>query len=59
MASGIRGVKVSCSRSIHVVHVVADQEHSNCAVPWYWYRMELRFVMPTAHAQTVGFKNRD
>ena len=24
-----------CSRSVHVIHVVADQEHSDCAVPRY------------------------
>ena len=37
------------------VHVVADQEHSDCTVPQYRYRMELVwiFVMPIAHAQTV------
>ena len=31
------------------MHVVADQEHSDCAVPRNQYRMELvwRFVMPT------------
>ena len=28
-----RGVSTWCSRSVHVVHVVADQEHSDCMVP--------------------------
>ena len=38
------------------MHVVADQEHSDCVVPRNQYRMELvwRFVMPTVHARTVG-----
>ena len=55
-ARGVRGVSAWCSRSVHIVHVVADQEHNDCAVPRYRYRMELvwRFVMPTAHARTVG-----
>ena len=58
-AHGIRGVSAWCSRSAHVVHVVADQEHSDCAVPRYWYRMELiwRFVKPTAHARTEPLDN--
>ena len=56
-AHGVRGVSTWCSRSVHVVHVVADQEHSGCAVPRYQCRTELvwRFVMPTAHARTVGW----
>ena len=42
--------------SVDVVHVVVDQEHSDGAVPWYWYRTKLvwRFVVLTAHARTVG-----
>ena len=38
------------------MHVVGDQEHSDCAVPRYQCRTELvwRFVMPTVHARTVG-----
>ena len=70
MARGVHGVSAWCSRRVHVVHVVADQEHvvadqehvaadqehSDCAVPRYHYGTELvwRFVMPTAHARTVG-----
>ena len=51
-ARGVRGVSAWCLRSIHIVLVVADQEHSDCVVPRYRYRTELvwRFVMPTAHA---------
>ena len=39
---------------IHVVHVVADQERSSCAVARYWYRMKVvwSFVLPIAHART-------
>ena len=52
-ARGVRGVSAwrSSSRSVHIVHVVADQEHSDCAVPRYRYRTELvwRFVMPCMH----------
>ena len=48
MARGVHGVSAWCSRSVHVIHVVEDQEHSDCAVPHYQYRTELiwRFVMP-------------
>ena len=48
---GVRGVSTWCSRNVHVAQVVADQEQSDCMVPWYRYRTELvwRFVMPTAH----------
>ena len=41
MARRVCGVNAWCSRSVHVVHVVADQEHSDCAVPRYQYRTEL------------------
>ena len=49
--SGVHGVNAWCSRSVDVVHVVADQEHIDCRVPWYRYRTELvwRFVVPIAH----------
>ena len=55
-ARGDCGVSAWCSRSVHIVHVVADQEHSDCTVPQYRYRTELvwRVVMPTAHVRTVG-----
>ena len=45
-----------CSRSVDIVHVVANQEHSNHAVPQYWYKTELvcRIVVPTADVFTVG-----
>ena len=57
-ARRVRGVSTWCSRSVHVVHVVADQEHSDCAVPRYRYRTELvwRFVMQTAHVLDSTFK---
>ena len=35
---GVCGVNTKCSRSIDVV---AEQQHSDCAVPWYRYRTEL------------------
>ena len=56
MAGGDCGVTAWYSRSVDVVHVVADHEHSDCAVPRYRYRMELvwRFVVLIAHARTVG-----
>ena len=41
MASEVHGVNVWCSRSVNIVHVVADQEHSNCTVPTVRYRTEL------------------
>ena len=60
-ARRVRCVSAWCSRSVHVIHVVADQEHSDCTVPRYWYMTELvwRFVMPTAHAldSTFNYKN--
>ena len=51
-ACGVYGVSAWCSKSVHVVHVVADHEHTDCAVPQYRYRTELvwRLVMTTAHA---------
>ena len=44
-----------CSMNVNVVHVMADQEHSDRAVPRYRYRMELvwRFIVPTTHAQPL------
>ena len=39
-ACGVHGVSAWCSRSVHIIHVVADQEHSDCAVPQYRYRTE-------------------
>ena len=38
-AHGVRSTSAWCSRSVHVVHVVADQELSDCTVPRYrnWY----------------------
>ena len=38
MACGVCGVSAWCSRSVHAVQVVANQEHSDCAVPRYRYR---------------------
>ena len=32
-ACEVRGVSAWCLWSVHVVHVVADQEHSDCTVP--------------------------
>ena len=57
-AHGVYGVSAWSSRSIHIVHVVADQEHSNCAVPRYRYTKELVwiFVMPNAHMRTSTLK---
>ena len=53
-ARGIRGVSAWYLRSVNAVHVVADQKHSDCAVPRYRYRTELvwRFVLPIAYART-------
>ena len=55
-AHGVRGMSAWCSRSVHVIHVVADQELSDCTVPRYQYRTELvrRSVIPTVHERTVG-----
>ena len=55
MSGGVCSVNAWCSRSVDIVHVVADQEHSDHAVPRYGYRTELvwRFVVPTMHARTV------
>ena len=36
-AGGVHGVNAWCSRSVDVAHVVADQEHSDYAVPRYQY----------------------
>ena len=41
MASGSPPCKRCCSRSVHIVHVVADQEHSDHVVSRYRYRTEL------------------
>ena len=55
MARGVHSVSARCSRSVHVVHVVADQEHSDYMVQRYRYRTELvwRFVMLNARVRTV------
>ena len=34
-AGRVCGMNTWCSRSVDVVHVVADKEHSDHAVPWY------------------------
>ena len=56
-AHGVCGVSAWCWKSVHIVHVVADQEHSDCAVPRYWYETKRvwRFVMPTTHSRTTGY----
>ena len=36
-AHGVRGVSTWCSRNVHVVLIVADQEHSDCVIPRYRY----------------------
>ena len=41
MAGGVRGANACCSRNGDVVHVVADQELTDHAVPRYRYRTEL------------------
>ena len=33
IACGVRGVSAGCSRSVHIVHIVTDQEHIDCTVP--------------------------
>ena len=43
-----------CSRSVHVIHVVADQEHSDCAVPRYRYRTELVEICNTKQTRLYG-----
>ena len=49
MAGKVCGVNACrCSRSIHVVHVMAIQDHSDCVVPRNRNRTELvwKFVVP-------------
>ena len=40
-AGGVCSVNAWCLRTVDTVFVVADQEHSNCAIPQYRYRTEL------------------
>ena len=41
MAGRVRSVNAWCSRSVNIVYVVADQQHSDRTVPQYRYRTEL------------------
>ena len=60
-AGRVHGANGCCSRSIDIVHVVADQEHSNRTrtVPRYQYRTELvwKLVRSAYHALDSTFKN--
>ena len=54
-------VSAWCSRSVHIVHVMADQKHRDCLTPGcpgYWYRTELvwRIVIACANCWIVPLR---